>query len=137
MVNGRILIPGNHIHLECSGFVFSALLQKELNKFSYYWNSHFLRRSWHGSVSGIPDVLFYLPEESGYSNQRHDVTADKTENVLHHRDIVREGETKFYKCDTNLKEVFKYVVQSEGLSHPLGSWNEGKENFIKIVRLCM
>ena len=67
LVNGRILIPRNHIHLECSWFVFSPLLQKELHEFSYYWNSPFIRRSRHDSVSGIPDVLFYLPEESGYS----------------------------------------------------------------------
>ena len=68
----------------------SPLLQKELDEFSYYWNSHSIRRSRHDSVTGIPDVLFYLPEESGYSNQRHDVTADETENVLRHRDIAIE-----------------------------------------------
>ena len=118
LVNNRILIPGNHIHLECSWFVFSPLLKKELDEFSYYWNSHFIRRSRHDSISGIPDVLFYLPKESGYSNQRHDVTTDEIENVLRHRDIVREGETKVYKYDTDLKEFFEYAVQSEGLSHP-------------------
>ena len=137
LVNGRILIPGNHIHLECSWFVFSPLLQKELDGFSYYWNSYFIRRLRQDSVSGIPEVLFYLPKESGYSTQRHDVTADKIENILRHRNIVREGEAKVCKCDTELKEFFEYVVQSEGLSHPPGSWNEAKENFIKIVRLCM
>ena len=63
LVNDRILLLGNHIHLECSWFVFSPLLQKELEEFCYYWNSHFIRRSRHDSVSGIPDVLFYLPEE--------------------------------------------------------------------------
>ena len=81
LVNGRILIPENHIHLECSWFVFSSLLQNELDEFSHYWNSQFIRRSRHDSVPGIPDALFYLPEKSGYSNQRHDVTADKIENV--------------------------------------------------------
>ena len=48
-----------------------------------------------------------------------------------------EGETEVQKCDTDLKEFFEYVVQSEGLSHPPGSWNEAKENLVKIVRLCM
>ena len=67
LVNGRILIPRNRIHLECSWFVFSPLLQKGLDEFSYYWSSPFIRRSRHDSVSGILDVLFYLPEESGYS----------------------------------------------------------------------
>ena len=53
------------------------------------------------------------------------------------KNIVMEGETEVQKCDTDLKEFFEYVVQSEGLSHPPGSWNEAKENFVKIVRLCM
>ena len=60
------------------------------------------------------------------SNQRHDVTADEIENVLRHRNIVREGETEVHKCDTDLKDFFEYVVQSESLSHPPGSWNEAK-----------
>ena len=94
-------------------------------------------RARHDSVSGIPDVLFYFPEGSGFSNQRHDVTPDEIENVLRYINIVREGETEVHKCDTDLKEFFEYVVQSEGLSHPPGSWNEAKENFVKIVRLCM
>ena len=63
--------------------------------------------------------------------------SDGIENALRHRDIVREGETKVYKCDTDLKEFFEYVVQSESISHPPGSWNEAKENVIKIVRLFM
>ena len=137
LVKDRIKLPGNHIHLECSWFVFSPFLQKELDKFSYYWSSHFIRRSRHDSVSGIPDVLFYFPEESGFSNQRHDVTADEIEDVLRYRNIIMEGETEVQKCDTDLKEFFEYVVQSEGLSHPPGSWNEAKENFVKIVRLCV
>ena len=103
-------------------------------KFIYYWNSHFIRGSRHDSV---PDVLFYLPKESGFSNQRHDVTADEIENVLRYRAIVREGETEVHKSDTDLKEVFEYVVESEGLPHPPESWNKAKKNFVKIVRLCI
>ena len=113
------------------------LLQKELDEFSYHWNSHFTRRSRHDSVSRIPDVLFYLPEESSFSNHQHHVTADEIVNVLRYRDILREGETEVHKCETDLKEFLEYVAQSEGLSHPPGSWNKAKENFVKIVRLCM
>ena len=34
LVNDGLLIPGNHIHLECSWFVFAPLLQKDLDEFS-------------------------------------------------------------------------------------------------------
>ena len=74
LVNENIFIPGNQTHLECSWFVFSSLLQTELDEFSCYWNSHYIRQSRHDSVAGIPDVLLYLPEDSGYVNQKHDVT---------------------------------------------------------------
>ena len=97
----------------------NALVTK-IDEFSYYWNSHFTRRSRH-SVSRIPDVSFYLPEESSFSNHQHHVTADEIENVLRYRDILREGETEVHKCDTDLKEFLEYFAQSEGLSHPLGS----------------
>ena len=66
----------------------------------------------------LPDVLFYLPEESGYANQKHDVTNTEIENILRERDVVVEGELETNRCDVDLEEFFNYVVQNEGLSHP-------------------
>ena len=43
LVNENIFIPGNQTHLECSWFVFSSLLQTELDEFSCYWNSDCIR----------------------------------------------------------------------------------------------
>ena len=48
---------------------------------------------------GIPDVLYYLPEGSGFFNQQHEVTMAEIENILHGRDIVAEGENEIYRCD--------------------------------------
>ena len=100
------------------------------------WNSHYIRQSRHDSVAGIPDVLFYLPEESGYVNQKHDVTNTEIENILRERDAVAEGKLEANRCDVELEEFFSYVVQNEGLSHPPRSWREAKRNFEKIVTLC-
>ena len=118
LVNENIFIPGNQTHLECSWFAFSSLLQTELDEFSCYWNSHYIHRSRHDSVAGIPDVLFYLPEESGYANQKHDVTNTEIENILRERNVAVEGELETNRCDVDLEEFFNYVVQNEGLSHP-------------------
>ena len=133
LVNENIFIPGNQTHLECSWFVFSSLLQTELDVFSCYWNSHYILQSRHDSVAGIPDVLFYLPEDSGYVNQKHDVTNTEIENILRERDVVAEEELETNRCDVELEEFFSYVVQNEGLSHPPRSWREAKRNFEKIV----
>ena len=81
----------------------------------------------HDMIPFLEYLTFYfIYPRNVVSNQRHDVTADEIENVLRHRNIVREGETEVHKCDTDLKDFFEYVVQSESLSHPPGSWNEAK-----------
>ena len=80
-------------------------------------------------------TFFIYSRKVVLSNQRHDVTSDDTENLLPYRDILREGETEVHKGDTDLKEFFEYVAQSEPLSLPPGSWNGGKESFVKVVRL--
>ena len=78
--------------MECNWFVFFSLLQTVLDEYSCYWNSHCTRQSRHDSVAGIPDVLFYLLEDSGYVNQEHDVTNTEIENILRERDVMAERE---------------------------------------------
>ena len=78
---------------------------------------HYIRQSRHDSVAGIPDVLFYLPEDGGYVNQEHDFTNAEIENIFGERDVVAEGELETNRCDVELEELFSYVVQNEGLSH--------------------
>ena len=97
--------------MERSWFDFSSLLQTELDEFSYYWNSHYIRQSRHYPVAGIPDVLSYLPEDSGYVNRKHGVTNTGIENILQEQDVVAERELETNRCDVDLEEFFSYVVQ--------------------------
>ena len=30
-----------------------------------YWNTHYIRQSCHKTVAGVPDTLYFLPENSG------------------------------------------------------------------------
>ena len=88
------------------------------------------------SVPGILDVSFYLPEESGYANQKYDVTNTEIEDILPEWDVAVEGELETTRCDVDLEEFFNYIVQNEGLSHPPWSWRKAKRNFEKIMTLC-
>ena len=81
-------------------------------------------------------MLFYLPGDSGYVNQKHDVTNTEIESILQKRDAVADGELETNRCDVELEEFFSYVVQNEGLSHLPRSWGEEKRNFEKIMALC-
>ena len=122
--------------MEYSWFVFSSLLLIDLDEFSCYWNSHYIRQSRHDSVASTPDGLFYETEDSGYVNQKHDVTNTEIETILRERDVAAEGELENNRCDVELNEFFSYFVQNQGLSHPPRSWIEAKRNFEKIVSLC-
>ena len=60
------LILGNILLVECLWFVFSALIQCELDRLTKEWNAHKIRKSNHYLVSGIPDELYFFPESLGY-----------------------------------------------------------------------
>ena len=57
---------GNITHVYCLRYCFMEILQKELNFVANSWNEHAIRASNMSECpSGIPDVLFFFPENSG------------------------------------------------------------------------
>lgn len=60
-----LLHLGNILHMECLWFCFSKVLQNDLNKVKDHWNSHKITKSGHSNVSGVPDVMYHLPEYYG------------------------------------------------------------------------
>ena len=53
----------NKLHRELSWFCFSGVLQDFLDEVKSHWNTHRIRKSRYGTVGGIPDALYSLPEE--------------------------------------------------------------------------
>ena len=104
----------NQLHMECLWFCFSYILQKDLDGVLEHWNTHRIRRSRHGTVPGVPDVLYFLPETSGRSECKVEVTDEK----------IAEVET--YSQNMNIpppdvneyQEYFTYVLENEGLFLP-------------------
>ena len=74
-------------------------------------------------------MLFYLPQDSGYVSQKHDVTNAELKSILLERDVVVKGELKTNRWDVNLVKFFHCGVQ--GQSHPQLSWREAKRNLKK------
>ena len=59
---------GNITHVYCLRYCFMEILQKELNFVASSWNEHVIRASNMSECpSGIPDEMFFLPENSGTS----------------------------------------------------------------------
>jgi len=60
-----ILDLTSETHREALWFSFADVLQNDLDKVRDYWNSHGIRKSKHATVSGVPDMMYFLPEEFG------------------------------------------------------------------------
>eukprot|EP00794_Sanderia_malayensis_P006763 gene6763-7524_t len=52
----------------CLWHSFHGLLQQECDFIKEHWNTHYIRRSRHETVSGRPDSLFFLPEMHNAEN---------------------------------------------------------------------
>ena len=49
---------------DCLKFAFMNVIQAELDRMKNLWNMHRIRCN-RGHINGIPDELYYLPEERG------------------------------------------------------------------------
>lgn len=117
MSESGVLNLGDTFHMECLWFCFKKVIQADLDKVKDHWNSHYIRKSRHDTVPGVPDILFYLPEYSGSRNCLQHVTQaqiDELEEQCHCPD-----EVDIYT------EYFETVFESENKQHP----NNEKEAF--------
>ena len=65
MVYSGLFDLGNTLHMECIWFCFHGVLQDDLYNVRLHWNTHRIRSSRHGTIPGIPYVLYHLPDQSG------------------------------------------------------------------------
>ena len=65
MSESGLLSLGDTFHLECLWFCFAKVIQADLDKVTNHWNNHHIKHSRHDTVSGMPDVLFFLLVYSG------------------------------------------------------------------------
>ena len=96
--------------MECVWFVYSELLQLELDKVKREWNTHYIRKSRHTTVPGIPDELFFLPEGSGHQNCGVHVSSHGIDSILNQRDIHAQANVAMNVNDDDIVDYFWYVV---------------------------
>ena len=81
MSESGLLDLGDTFHLERFWFCFAKVIQADLDKVKDHWNSHHIRHSRRDTVSGVPDVLFFLPEYSGATDCFTPVTQAKVDEM--------------------------------------------------------
>ena len=126
MAQKGLLELGNTYHMEALWFCFNMLLQKDLTKVKDHWNSHYIRRSQHETVSGVPDILFFLPEYYVGENCLIEISADKLSEMEERIDPCI--------CEDIYKEYFDYVLENKNLAYP-EDINEGFEIFQHLINV--
>ena len=65
MCDSELLDLGDERQVECLWFCFSGFLQEHLDTVKFHWKIHRIRPSRHGTVPGIPNVLYHFPDRTG------------------------------------------------------------------------
>ena len=126
-----ILDLTSEIHREALWFCFADQLQIDLDKVKEYWNSHNIRKSSHATVSGVPDMMYFLPEEFGHHDCLHPVSLEKMRELKNRLEGGDEEED-----ERNIfEEYFHYVMESNSLNHP-SSITEAGVLFEKLVQFA-
>ena len=125
-----ILDLTSEIHREALWFSFADVLQNDLDKVKDYWNSHRIRKSKHATVSGVPDMMYFLPEEFGKIDCLFPVSDKLKEMKDKLQELGAEDET-----DPIWEEYFQYVIEKNGLSHPMSVLEAGNL-FQKLVQFA-
>lgn len=131
MADTGILELGNTLHKECLWFCFHSVLQVDLDNVRDHWNTHRIRPSRHGTVPGVPDVLYYLPQLSGGFDCKVSVSTDKIQRMELQLDDDHsvESEPNVYQ------EYFHYVMENENYHYPNNA-EEALELFQKLLAIA-
>jgi len=111
MSESGVLQLGNVFDMSCLWFCFSKILQVELDKVRDHWNSHYIWRSRHDTVPGVPDILYFLPENSG----RTDCIVPVSQEKLNEMEL---------QCETDAEEdiyheYFEHSITCSGWKYPV------------------
>ena len=106
--------PSNGFQLACFRYCFGPVLQRDLDEVVECWNSHLIRKSGFATVSGRPDVLYFLPE----SIDRHDHIQHFDSNDLIELQTYVTQNLDSSDSDQDLYEYFSHLVTFLRLSEP-------------------
>ena len=116
LMEQAVFTPGNQLQIECLWFCFSSIIQQDLDFVVQHWNSHYIRRSSHDTISGRPDELLYLPELHSGKDLLHQVSEQECQ-------YVKENYLSLEESRNEYQEYFEYVMEAAALQQPKG-WRD-------------
>ncbi|XP_065917342.1 uncharacterized protein [Dysidea avara] len=105
------LDDSSEYHIDCLRYCFMDLIQAELDYVAHEWNIHRIRPSNH-NPGGIPDKLYFFPEDEGTRSYRHTVSSDDVESA-------REWSvTKPCSVPKEFTDLAEHVMSEDNISKP-------------------
>ncbi|XP_014675079.1 PREDICTED: uncharacterized protein LOC106815162 [Priapulus caudatus] len=111
VLNGEVEL-GSELQRECLWFCYNRLIQDDLDHVKLHWNTHRIRPSRHGTVPGIPDVLYFLPQQQGVNDCK--VHVKKCHMLEMENNLEASSETEL----STYQEYFHYIIDNENLPYP-------------------
>ena len=116
------LILGNILQMGFLWFVFSALIQCELDRLTKEWNTHEIRKSNHSLASGIPDGLYFFSESLGYEQCEKNAGMAEVNEIANESNVHLDFQGIQTTSEPGLVNYFKYLVQASNELHPPTTW---------------
>lgn len=139
MIERGDLDTSNPMQMEFLWFSFSKVIERELNQVKNDWNSHYIRGSKYQTMPGIPDKLYFFPEDFGTTDHKHLFdAADQLE---------AEYEISCTPTDANASNseenestdyflYFNYALDTLGMDVP-NDWREGLSTYHRLLSVAI
>ena len=89
-------------------------------------------RSQNHTISGVPDEMYYLPENFGYEHRGLVIDDEHINNILQRKNIYEET-NNVTEAHEDLQDYFWHVVNCEKLPFPPTTWEEATMIFKRII----
>ena len=123
-----LLDTDNSLHKELAWYCFSSVLQSFLDEVKQHWNTHRIRRSAYSAVSGVPDVMYLLPEQFGAVQCKCPFPC--------HNDIAQvESECNIEESDNITSQYVNFLINNNNLVQPKNK-EDAYDLYISLLQIA-
>ena len=130
LVERELFTPGNQLQQEALWFCFSGVIQSDLDVIKDHWNTHRIRSSGFNTVSGVPDELFFLPENNGGQDGLIRNTSEQELQYIADNLLTFEDDLNDYQA------YFAYIISNSDLQMPK-DWQDAENLYMELIQIAL
>ena len=128
MVDAGELDTSDELQKHCLWFCFNKLVQKGLNQTRISWNTCYIKKSRHNTHAGIPDEMYFLPENF----RAHDCKF-----VIDNEDTTTMKSQLDDELSNNFDEYFSEISRELNLpDQSEWTWNEAQGYYHQLLEIA-